>query len=124
MRELPGYDQVVVHKLHEDEHGKVVAESKRPDLEPYIGRHYPATDIPQASRFLFKQNRVQMIVDCHARPVHVIQDEGCCSRCAWLVGFALHASRGRHALYTTNMSSIASLAMAISKRCENLMIET
>lgn len=75
VRELTGYDRVMVYKFHEDEHGEVVAESKREDLEPYIGLHYPATDIPQASRFLFKQNRVRMIVDCHATHVRVIQDE-------------------------------------------------
>ncbi|KAL0388892.1 UNVERIFIED_CONTAM: Phytochrome B [Sesamum radiatum] len=47
VRELTGYDRVMVYKFHEDEHGEVVAESKRPDLEPYIGLHYPSTDIPQ-----------------------------------------------------------------------------
>ena len=45
-----------MYKFHEDEHGEVVAESKRADLEPYIGFHYPAIDIPQVSRFLFNQN--------------------------------------------------------------------
>ncbi|KAL8520853.1 hypothetical protein ACS0TY_011417 [Phlomoides rotata] len=55
VRELNEYDRVIVYKFHEDEHGKVVAESKRPDLDPYLGLHYPSTDIPQASRLLFKQ---------------------------------------------------------------------
>ncbi|KAI4371374.1 hypothetical protein MLD38_019617 [Melastoma candidum] len=112
VRELTGYDRVMVYKFHEDEHGEVVAESKRPDLEPYIGLHYPATDIPQASRFLFKQNRVRMIVDCHARPVRVIQDEGL-SQPLCLVGSTLRASHGCHAQYMANMGSIASLAMAV-----------
>nr|CAD1833157.1 unnamed protein product [Ananas comosus var. bracteatus] len=68
VRELTGYDRVMVYRFHEDEHGEVVAESRRADLEPYLGLHYPATDIPQASRFLFRQNRVRMIADCHAPP--------------------------------------------------------
>ncbi|GJN08062.1 hypothetical protein PR202_ga25950 [Eleusine coracana subsp. coracana] len=76
VRELTGYDRVMVYRFHEDEHGEVVAESRRNDLEPYLGLHYPATDIPQASRFLFRQNRVRMIADCHATPVRVIQDPG------------------------------------------------
>ncbi|XP_021889944.1 phytochrome C-like [Carica papaya] len=54
---LTGYDRVMVYKFHEDEHGEVVAECRRPDLEPYCGLHYPATDIPQASRFLFMKNK-------------------------------------------------------------------
>ncbi|GKV17192.1 hypothetical protein SLEP1_g27728 [Rubroshorea leprosula] len=61
--------RVMVYKFHEDEHGEVVAECHRPDLEPYLGLHYPATDIPQASRFLFMKNKVSMICDCFAQPV-------------------------------------------------------
>lgn len=112
VRELTGYDRVMVYKFHEDEHGEVVAESKRPDLEPYIGLHYPSTDIPQASRFLFKQNRVRMIVDCHAKPVQVIQD-GQLSQPLCLVGSTLRAPHGCHSQYMANMGSIASLAMAV-----------
>ncbi|KAI3459213.1 hypothetical protein Pfo_015876 [Paulownia fortunei] len=112
VRELTGYDRVMVYKFHEDEHGEVVAESKRPDLEPYIGLHYPATDIPQASRFLFKQNRVRMIVDCHATTVRVIQDEALMQPLC-LVGSTLRAPHGCHAQYMANMGSIASLTLAV-----------
>ncbi|KAL2506840.1 Phytochrome B [Abeliophyllum distichum] len=110
--ELTGYDRVMVYKFHEDEHGEVVAESKRPDLEPYIGLHYPASDIPQASRFLFKQNRVRMIVDCHATPVRVIQGESLVQPLC-LVGSTLRAPHGCHAQYMENMGSVASLTLAV-----------
>ncbi|CAI9118965.1 OLC1v1020604C2 [Oldenlandia corymbosa var. corymbosa] len=112
VRELTGYDRVMVYKFHDDEHGEVVAESKRSDLEPYIGLHYPATDIPQASRFLFKQNRVRMIVDCNATPVRVIQDESLMQPLC-LVGSTLRAPHGCHAQYMANMGSIASLTLAV-----------
>nr|DAD33096.1 TPA_asm: hypothetical protein HUJ06_011947 [Nelumbo nucifera] len=112
VRELTGYDRVMVYKFHEDEHGEVVSESKRPDLEPYIGLHYPATDIPQASRFLFKQNRIRMIVNCHATPVRIIQAEGF-TQSLCLVGSTLRAPHGCHAQYMANMGSIASLALAV-----------
>ncbi|KAL3508171.1 hypothetical protein ACH5RR_033553 [Cinchona calisaya] len=112
VRELTGYDRVMVYKFHEDEHGEVVAESKRADLDAYIGLHYPATDIPQASRFLFKQNRVRMIVDCHATPVRVIQDESLMQPVC-LVGSTLRAPHGCHAQYMANMGSIASLSLAV-----------
>ncbi|KAM7257826.1 hypothetical protein ACFE04_013567 [Oxalis oulophora] len=112
VRHLTGYDRVMVYKFHEDEHGEVLAESKRPDLEPYIGLHYPATDIPQASRFLFKQNRVRMIVDCNAKPVPVILDKKLAQPLC-LVGSTLRAPHGCHAQYMANMGSKASLAMAV-----------
>ncbi|XP_030949251.1 phytochrome B-like isoform X2 [Quercus lobata] len=112
VRELTGYDRAMVYMFHEDEHGEVVAESKRPDLEPYIGLHYPATDIPQASRFLLQQNRVRMIVDCHAMPVRVIQADWL-ERPLCLVASTLRAPHGCHAQYMANMGSTASLAMAV-----------
>lgn len=112
VRDLTGYDRVMVYKFHEDEHGEVVAESRRSDLDPYIGLHYPATDIPQASRFLFKQSRVRMIVDCHATSVPIIQDEALMQPLC-LVGSTLRAPHGCHAQYMANMGSIASLAMAV-----------
>ncbi|KAJ8444918.1 hypothetical protein Cgig2_029112 [Carnegiea gigantea] len=112
VRELTGYDRVMVYKFHDDEHGEVVAESKRFDLEPYMGLHYPATDIPQASRFLFKQNRVRMIVDCYAKPVQVVQDERL-QQPVSLVGSTLRATHECHAQYMANMGSIASLVMAV-----------
>ncbi|KAJ0978637.1 hypothetical protein J5N97_014111 [Dioscorea zingiberensis] len=112
VRELTGYDRVMVYKFHDDEHGEVVAESRRDDLEPYLGLHYPATDIPQASRFLFKQNRVRMIADCNAAPVPVIQDDNLMQPLC-LVGSTLRAPHGCHAQYMNNMGSIASLVMAV-----------
>ncbi|KAK8938710.1 Phytochrome B [Platanthera zijinensis] len=112
VRELTGYDRVMVYKFHGDEHGEVVAESRRDDLEPYLGLHYPATDIPQTSRFLFKQNRVRMIADCRANPVKVIQSERL-RQPLCLVGSTLRAPHGCHSQYMASMGSIASLAMAV-----------
>ncbi|RAL38571.1 hypothetical protein DM860_002549 [Cuscuta australis] len=112
VRELTGYDRVMVYKFHEDEHGEVLSESKRPDLEPFVGLHYPASDIPQASRFLFKQNRVRMIVDCHSSPVPIIQDEAL-PQPLCLVGSTLRAPHGCHAQYMANMGSTASLTLAV-----------
>ncbi|KAL8105459.1 phytochrome B-like [Apium graveolens] len=112
VKQLTGYDRVMVYKFHDDEHGEVLAESRRPDLDPYLGLHYPATDIPQASRFLFQQNRVRMIVNCHATSVPVIQDDGLMQPLC-LVGSTLRAPHGCHAQYMANMGSIASLAMAV-----------
>ncbi|KAG4990976.1 hypothetical protein JHK82_024456 [Glycine max] len=112
VQKLTGYDRVMVYKFHEDDHGEVVSEIRRSDLEPYLGLHYPATDIPQASRFLFKQNRVRMICDCHAKPVKVIQSEEL-RQPLCLVNSTLRLPHGCHTQYMANMGSIASLVMAI-----------
>lgn len=112
VHELTGYDRVMAYKFHEDEHGEVVAEIQRPDLEPYLGLHYPATDIPQASRFLFMKNRVRMICDCRSVPVRVVQHKDLKQPIS-LAGSTLRAPHGCHHQYMANMGSIASLVMAV-----------
>ncbi|XP_044493457.1 phytochrome C [Mangifera indica] len=111
--DLTGYDRVMVYKFHEDEHGEVVAECCRPDLEPYLGLHYPATDIPQASRFLIMKNKVRMICDCLSPPVKVIQDKRLDQPLS-LCGSTMRAPHGCHAQYMENMGSIASLVMSVT----------
>ncbi|CAK9139296.1 unnamed protein product [Ilex paraguariensis] len=112
VQKLTGYDRVMVYKFHDDDHGEVVSEIRRSDLEPYLGLHYPATDIPQAARFLFKQNRVRMIYNCNANPVRVIQSEQL-KQPLGLVNSTLRSPHGCHTQYMANMGSIASLVMAV-----------
>lgn len=112
VQKLTGYDRVMAYKFHDDNHGEVVSEIRRSDLEPYLGVHYPAMDIPQAARFLFKQNRVRMICDCKAQPVKVIQSEEL-KQPLCLVNSTLRSPHGCHSQYMANMGSIASLTMAV-----------
>ncbi|KAK4427536.1 Phytochrome A1 [Sesamum alatum] len=111
--ELTGYDRVMTYKFHDDDHGEVIAEVTKPGLEPYLGLHYPATDLPQASRFLFMKNKVRMICDCRANHVKVIQDEKLPFDLT-LCGSTLRAPHSCHSQYMQNMNSIASLVMSVS----------
>ncbi len=66
VRDLTGYDRVMVYKFDPDGHGKVIAEARHPRLEPLLGHHYPASDIPQRARELYLRNRVRVLVDVHS----------------------------------------------------------
>lgn len=112
IQKLTGYDRVMVYKFHDDEHGEVVSEIRRSDLEPYLGLHYPAIDIPQAARFLFKQNRIRMICDCNAKLVPIIQSDDL-KQPLCLVNSTLRAPHSCHLQYMSNMNTLASLVMAI-----------
>jgi light-regulated signal transduction histidine kinase (bacteriophytochrome) len=70
-RSISGYDRVMVYRFDPDGHGEVFAEDRREDLEPFLGNHYPASDIPQRARRLYIRNRVRILgdVDGHAQPV-------------------------------------------------------
>ncbi|KAI3676100.1 hypothetical protein L1987_85699 [Smallanthus sonchifolius] len=110
--ELTGYDRVMAYKFHDDDHGEVIAEITKPGLDPYLGLHYPATDIPQAARFLFMKNNVRMICDCRAKHVQVVQDKKLQFDLT-LCGSTLRAPHSCHLQYMENMTSIASLVMAV-----------
>lgn len=110
--DLTGYDRVMAYKFHDDDHGEVFSEVTKPGLDPYLGLHYPATDIPQAARFLFMKNKVRMICDCRAKHVKVLQDEKLPFDLT-LCGSTLRAPHTCHLQYMENMTSVASLVMAV-----------
>ncbi|KAG9130275.1 hypothetical protein Leryth_004275 [Lithospermum erythrorhizon] len=110
--ELTGYDRVMAYKFHDDDHGEVISEVTKPGLDPYLGLHYPATDIPQAARFLFMKNKVRMICDCRAKHLKVVQDVNLPIDLT-LCGSTLRAPHSCHLQYMENMNSIASLVMAV-----------
>jgi chemotaxis family two-component system sensor kinase Cph1 len=71
-RELTGYDRVMFYRFDPDGHGEVIAEAKEAHLEPFLGLHYPESDIPQRARELYLRNRVRVLVDVNYEPVPII----------------------------------------------------
>ena len=71
-RELAGYDRVMIYRFDDEGHGEVFSEEKLPDLEPFLGNRYPATDIPQIARKLYERNRVRLLVDINYAPVPLV----------------------------------------------------
>lgn len=72
MRDLLGYDRVMVYKFDPDGHGQIIAEARDPRLESLLGHHYPASDIPQRARELYVRNRLRVLVDVHYRPAALV----------------------------------------------------
>lgn len=68
IRGFTGFDRVMVYRFEEDGHGWVVAENKAEFLEPYLGLHFPATDIPQQARRLYTSNWLRLIADVNYAP--------------------------------------------------------
>ncbi len=59
IRSLTGLDRVMVYRFHDDGHGEVVAESRRPELSSWLGLHYPAADIPEPAREVFRRTWIR-----------------------------------------------------------------
>lgn len=68
VRDLTGYDRVMVYRFDPDGHGQVIAEARDPRIDPLLGHRYPATDIPQRARELYIRQRVRVLVDVNYAP--------------------------------------------------------
>lgn len=68
IRELTGFDRVMVYRFDEDWNGEVVAEDKREDLNPLLGLHYPSSDISDQARQLYLDNWTRLIADVEGLP--------------------------------------------------------
>lgn len=69
VRELTGFDRVMVYRFDPEWNGEVVAEARREDLEPFLGLHFPASDIPAQARALYTTNWLRIIPDARYAPV-------------------------------------------------------
>ena len=68
-----GYARTMAYTFHPDHHGEVTAEYlNQPDLEPYLGLHYPAADIPPQARRLYVRQLVRIIEDVDGASVHLL----------------------------------------------------
>lgn len=59
---LSGFDRVMVYRFDPDWHGEVVGESlSSPEVDSYLGLHYPASDIPVQARVLYEKSWLRLI---------------------------------------------------------------
>lgn len=72
IRAFTGYDRVMAYRFDHDGSGHVTAESRRDDLEAYLGLHYPATDIPAPARRLFGLSWIRHLPDVDYVPVPIL----------------------------------------------------
>ena len=74
VREMTGFDRVMAYRFGHDDSGDVVAEACKDTLEPYLGRRYPASDIPAQARRLYVLNTLRLIADIGYEPVPLMAD--------------------------------------------------
>ncbi|WP_375489134.1 SpoIIE family protein phosphatase [uncultured Jatrophihabitans sp.] len=72
VRDLTGFDRVMVYRYDHEYNGEVVAEAKREDLNPFLGLHYPASDIPAQARALYEKNWIRLISDVDYTPAPLV----------------------------------------------------
>jgi chemotaxis family two-component system sensor kinase Cph1 len=117
MRGVTGFDRVWVYRFHEDWHGEIIGESRRDGIEPWLGLHYPASDIPAQARALFLKNWLRMIPDVAFQrvPLEPI-DNPETGQPLDLGNSVLRSVSPIHIEYLTNMGVTASLVISLIHR--------
>ena len=114
VRDLTGFDRVMVYRYDEDYNGEVVAECKREDLNSFLGLHYPSTDIPAQARALYEKNWLRLIddVDYTAAPLVPAIDPASGSPLD-LTHATLRSVSPIHIEYLQNMGVHASMSISL-----------
>ena len=114
VRRVTGYDRVMVYRFDQDGHGQVVAEDRLASLEPFLGLHYPASDIPAQARRLYVANPLRIIADIGYRPVGLIAAPGTAPRGPLdMTHSTLRSVSPIHIEYLRNMGVGASMSVSL-----------
>lgn len=110
VQKVTGYDRVMVYRLAEDGSGAVIAEAARDGLDPYLGLHYPATDIPEQAKQLYLLNLLRIIPDTNYQPVSMV---GSAKKTIDMSFASLRSVSDLHIEYLKNMGVQASLSISL-----------
>lgn len=119
VRELTGFDRVMLYRFDEAGHGEVIAEDKLERLPPYLGLRYPATDIPAQARELYRSNWLRLIPDAAYEPVPLVPERRPDTGKALDMSHAvLRSVSPIHREYMANAGFAASMSISLLDRGE------
>ena len=114
VRDITGFARVAMYRFAADESGEVVAEAKRADLDPLLGLHYPATDIPQQARAMYLKNWLRFIPDVNYAPTPLVPVRNPVSgRPPDMTYAVLRSVSPIHVEYLRNMGVAATMTISI-----------
>jgi diguanylate cyclase (GGDEF)-like protein len=114
LKQITGYARVMAYRFAADGHGEIIAEAKEPDMEPYLGLHYPAADVPAQSRRLSLRQPLCLIADTGYTPVPLQCDPSLEDGTPLdLTLSTLRSVSPIHRQYLRNMHVAASLSVAL-----------
>ena len=112
LRDMTGYDRVKAYRYASNGDGEVVAESRKSEVDSFLGLRYPAWDVPTQARALQVKNPVRMICDVRQEPVPILAHSSQASP----LDIALAHTRGIspiHVEYLINMGVGATLTIGL-----------
>jgi len=114
VKEIIHYDRVMIYKFWEDGHGEVIAEAKNEEAEPFLGLHYPASDIPKQARELYKKSLTRIIADVYMPTSSILAMNDVAAAYPLDLTYAtLRAVSPIHIQYLKNMGVAASFSVSL-----------
>ena len=116
VRKVTGFDRVMLYQFDDDDHGEVMAEEKRDEMAPFLGLHFPESDIPQTARQMFLSNWIRVIPDASASPVRLYPENNpATGQPTDLTLSILRSPYPCHLEYLHNMGVGASMTISLMK---------
>lgn len=114
VRDLSGFDRVMLYQFAEDASGEVRAEACREGLKSFMGHRFPESDIPAQARALYLRHLLRLTADSHADPVPLepVLDPRS-GQPTPLGGAVLRSTSPMHLQYLRNMGVASSLSVSI-----------
>lgn len=109
VRNLTGFDRVMLYQFDHEYNGQVVAEAKKNELNSFLHQHFPESDIPKQARALYLRNPIRLLADVDAQvsPIYPQNKPIDLSNCI------LRSVSPIHCQYLKNMGVKASMSISI-----------
>ena len=112
IKALTGFDRVLCYRFFRDGHGQVLADEHEPEMEPYLGLHFPASDVPAQARALYVEKLSRTIVDTSdpGVPLHYLPGS---AHPIDLSMSELRMASEHHLHFMRNMGQVATLSLSL-----------
>ncbi len=114
VRAISGFDRVAIYRFEADESGEIIAENIRPDLPPWLGLHYPASDVPVQARAMYLKTWLRFIPTATYKPVPMVPvNNPATNRPPDMTHAVLRSVSPLHLEYMRNMGTSATMTISI-----------
>lgn len=111
---MTGYDRVLIYRFEEEGHGQVIAEASAASMELYKGLFFPASDIPEQARELYRTNWLRIIPNADYAPVPLVPQLRPDTQAPLDLSFcALRSVSPIHRQYMKNMGVLSSMSISL-----------
>ncbi|MEX3776609.1 ATP-binding protein [Pseudomonas sp. MYb118] len=113
---MTGYDRVLIYRFEEEGHGQVIAEASDPSMELFNGLFFPASDIPEQARELYRINWLRIIPNADYQPVPLVPKLRPDTQTPLDLSFAtLRSVSPIHCQYMKNMGVLSSMSISLMR---------